>query len=243
MVDAMDAVGRWPAVAQLRAWERDQLRLRDGATLLDVGCGTGEAGIALVSAAGPAARLCGLDASEVMLSTARVRAADAGVTADLRLGDARDLPYESGSVDAVRSERTLQWIEDPDAALAENLRVLKTGGRMVLIDTNWDSFTIDRVDRDDLETLAAAMRGYRGTGYPWDSSCSTGAVILSSATSPAPRPRTWSRSSIRAIRSRTAVCRRCGWRPAGWSPPDAWTARRPSGCWPSSTTSVAATGC
>ena len=162
MVDGMDATTGWAAVQQLRAWERGRLDLRDGETLLDVGCGPADAGIALVSAAGPDARLLGFDASDVMLTVARERAALAGVTAEFRLGDASALPYADGSVDAARSERTLQWLPDPRVALAELVRVLRPGGRLVVIDTDWDSLTTDLPDRTDFETFLAAMRVARG---------------------------------------------------------------------------------
>ena len=165
MVDGMDATTGWAAVQQLRAWERGRLNLADGETLLDVGCGPADAGIELVSAAGPNARLLGFDASDVMLTVARGRAAHAGVTAEFRVGDASALPYESDSVDAVRSERMLQWLSDPGAALAHLVRVLRPGGRLVVIDTDWDSLTADLPDRTDYEVFHAAMRAARGIGF------------------------------------------------------------------------------
>ena len=161
----MDATTGWSSVRQLRAWERERLRLRDGETLLDVGCGPGDAGIALVSAAGAQARLLGLDASEVMLSVARERAAEAAVPAEFLCGDAQRLPYKSESVDAVRSERTLQWLPDPNAALSELVRVLRRGSRLVVIDTDWDSLTVDLPDLSDFGALRTAMRTARGPGF------------------------------------------------------------------------------
>lgn len=160
----MDAASRWPAVRRLRAWERDRLDLHDGETLLDVGCGPGDAGVALVAASG-GAKLLGLDASELMLAVARQRAAAAGVTAEFGIGDAQKLPYDSGTVDALRSERTLQWLPDPTAALAEYVRVLEPGGRLVVTDTDWDSLTMDLPDRRDFEAMRAAARAFRGHNW------------------------------------------------------------------------------
>ena len=161
----MDATSGWPSVRQLRAWEHERLRVRNGETLLDVGCGPGDAGIALVAAAGAETRLLGLDASEVMLSVARERAAAANVTAEFLQGDAQRLPYASESVDAVRCERTLQWLPDPNAALSELVRVLRPGSRLVVVDTDWDSLTVDMPDLSDFEAVRTAMRAARGPGF------------------------------------------------------------------------------
>jgi ubiquinone/menaquinone biosynthesis C-methylase UbiE len=48
-----------------------------------------------------------------------------------------------GGVFVVRSDRTLQWLADPEAAVAELARVLQPGGLLALIDTSWDTFEID----------------------------------------------------------------------------------------------------
>ncbi len=165
LVDGMDATTRWPAVRQLRAWERDRLALVAGETLLDVGCGPGDAGVALVAGAGGTARLVGIDASERMLAVARERAAAAGVAAEFRVGDAAALPEPDGSVDALRSERMLQWVPDPDAALREFVRVLRPGGRLVVIDTDWNSLTIDLPDLTAFRAAQAAMQRFRGGGF------------------------------------------------------------------------------
>lgn len=165
LVAGMDATTSWAAVQQLRAWERERLGLQEGETLLDVGCGPADAGIALVSAAGSGARLLGFDASDVMITAARERAARAGITAEFRVGDAAALPYDDRSIDTVRSERTLQWLPDPAAALAELVRVLRPGGRLVVIDTDWDSLTSDLPDRTSFEVFHAAMRTARGPGF------------------------------------------------------------------------------
>lgn len=165
LIAGMDTVTRWPAVQQLRAWESERMRLRDGETLLDVGCGSADAGLAIVAAAGPRARLEGLDASETMLSVARERAERAEVEADFRVGDAQALPYESDSLDAVRTERTLQWLPDPGAALVELVRVLRPGGRLTAIDTDWSSLTVDVVDHSDFDAFLAAAEKLRGPGF------------------------------------------------------------------------------
>jgi SAM-dependent methyltransferase len=68
------------------------------------------------------------------------------------VGVASSLNEPDDSFDAARSERTLQWLADPAAAVAEMVRVVRPGGRVSLIDTDWSTFTID-VGDDALATL------------------------------------------------------------------------------------------
>ena len=68
--------------------------------------------------------------------------------------DAAALDEPDDSFDAVRSERTLQWLPDPRAAVAEMSRVARPGGQVSLIDSDWSTFAID-IDDDD---IAARVR-------------------------------------------------------------------------------------
>ena len=78
------------------------------------------------------------------------------------VGDACTLDAPDDSFDVVRSERTLQWLTNPEAAVAEMTRVLRPGGLVSLVDTDWSTFEID-VGDDDLATrVREAMRTERG---------------------------------------------------------------------------------
>lgn len=154
----MDTTSQWPATRRLRQWERRQLNLAPGERLLDVGCGLGEAAIALAADLGDTGGIVGVDASEEMLQVARAGARAAGCNARFTVGDAVALDEPGASFDAVRSERTLQWVNDPLAAVAEMARVVRPGGRVTLLDTAWSSFTIDVGDRDLSARVREAMR-------------------------------------------------------------------------------------
>jgi SAM-dependent methyltransferase len=78
-----------------------------------------------------------------MLDEARRRAREAGVTAEFEVGDAMALAFPDDTFDATRSERTFQWLPKAEAALAEMVRVTRPGGTVVVIDTDWGSFSID----------------------------------------------------------------------------------------------------
>ena len=149
LLETMEATGRWEATFRLRAWEREQLNLAPGQRLLDVGCGLGDAALALADDLGNDGEIVGIDASAEMIAGARSRARTARCRVRFTVGNALELAEPNSTFDAVRSERTLQWLTDPKAAVAEMARVLRPGGLLSLIETDWSTFEID-VGDDDL---------------------------------------------------------------------------------------------
>ena len=109
---------------------RQWLAERADGRVLEVAIGTGRnlpyypAGVALT----------GLELSPAMLAIARQRATGLGLTADLREGDAQDMPFADNSFDTVVCALSLCTIPDPTAAIAQMRRVLRPGGRLLLLD-------------------------------------------------------------------------------------------------------------
>ena len=162
LLATMNASAELDAIRQLRGWERAQLGSSGGARLLDVGCGLGEAALALAEDLGVDGEVVGVDRSEAMVRAARANALTARCRVRFTVGDACALDEPDGQFDVVRSERTLQWLADPAAAVAEMARVLRPHGRLSLIDTDWSTFTIDVGDADITARVADAMRDERG---------------------------------------------------------------------------------
>ena len=162
LLATMDATARWTATRQLRAWERTELGLGRGQRLLDVGCGLGEAALALAGDLGPDGEVVGVDISAEMVRAALSRVGIAPCRTRFLVGDACSLAEPDASFDAVRSERTLQWLADPAAAVAEMARVVRPGGRVSLIDTDWATFAIDIGDAAIAAMVRDAMRTERG---------------------------------------------------------------------------------
>ncbi len=79
-------------------------------------------------------RLSGIDLSPAMLEIARKRAEELGVDADLGEGDAQQLPFADASFDTVVCTLSLCTIPDDRRAIAEMKRVLRPGGRLLLLD-------------------------------------------------------------------------------------------------------------
>ncbi len=78
--------------------------------------------------------LTAIELSPAMMAIARQRAADLGREVDFREGDAEHLPFDDASFDTVVCALSLCTIPSPDAALGEMRRVLRPGGRLLLLD-------------------------------------------------------------------------------------------------------------
>jgi len=154
LVATMDETAGWDSTRELRRWERGGLGLVRGQRLLDVGCGLGDAALALADDLGEYGEIVGVDASTEMLRIARERATAATCRVRWSVGDAIALDEQDASFDAVRSERTLQWVADPSRAVGEMARVVRPGGRVSLIDTDWSTFRVDVGD----DQLGARVR-------------------------------------------------------------------------------------
>ena len=136
-----------PSVEEQRAYAVRDLGLvsRDVSVVLDVACGPGnfsrslaEAMLTEPSGASPVTGLeplvIGLDASEPMIARASVDTDDDEHVAYL-LGDARDLPFDDDTVDAVCCYAALYLVPEPYRVLDEMIRVLRPGGRIALMTT------------------------------------------------------------------------------------------------------------
>src|SRR6478735_3244017 len=125
LVAMMDATDAWPAVRAARAWVLDQVAVDERAVVLDAGCGPGTFGASVAGCT------VDVDRSSVMLRETRRRRPDARVV----LADVTRLPVRDGCADLVRIERVLQWMRDPQPAMAELARVTAPGGWLAVTDT------------------------------------------------------------------------------------------------------------
>jgi arsenite methyltransferase len=129
-VAALDELPLWSAPFGLRLL--DVVPLDSGATVLDVGCGTGFPLLELAHRLGPRARLVGLDPwpGALARAQAKCRVQEAKGVLLVR-GVAERLPLGDGTVDLVVSNNGLNNVRNLRAALGECARVTRTGGRLV----------------------------------------------------------------------------------------------------------------
>jgi demethylmenaquinone methyltransferase/2-methoxy-6-polyprenyl-1,4-benzoquinol methylase len=127
-----DANERQARVTGLKA-----LGLQPGERVLEIGFGTGNEILDLAEAVGAGGRVAGIDVSPGMLAVAqrKVGAKQPATPIDLRVGDARQLPFADKAFDAAYSSFTLELFpeEDLPTVLAEARRVLRDGGRLAVV--------------------------------------------------------------------------------------------------------------
>lgn len=131
----------------------ERMALKPGAAVLEVGCGPGTDLLDLVDVVGPTGCLVGIDASDTMIAEARRRAADSRGNVTFEVGDVQALPFPDGEFDVCRAARLLEHVPDIRAALAEMVRVIRPGGRVVVFDFDWDTLTIDHPDKATTRTV------------------------------------------------------------------------------------------
>jgi demethylmenaquinone methyltransferase/2-methoxy-6-polyprenyl-1,4-benzoquinol methylase len=112
----------------------DRAELSPGDTALDVCCGTGDFALELAGRVGPTGTVVGCDFSEEMLVIARRKAAERGAEVRFEWADALELPYDAASFDAATVGFGVRNLADLQAGIVELTRVLKPGGRLVILE-------------------------------------------------------------------------------------------------------------
>ena len=120
-----------------RAWKAYTVavaNLREGDRVLDIAGGTGDLAKAFSSKVGSRGRVVLTDINEAMLRQGRDRLLDAGLNLPTAICDAEALPFASGSFDLVSVAFGLRNMTHKDRALAEMNRVLRPGGRLLVLE-------------------------------------------------------------------------------------------------------------
>lgn len=126
-----------------------------GERVVDVGCGPGLLAIELSAAVGEKGRVIGIDSSSAMIGLAEKRCGDLSNIL-LQEGDATDLDLDDASADVVCCTQVLLYVSDHEKAIAEMFRVLKPGGRVVVMETDWRSAVLHSNDEELTEQIIAA---------------------------------------------------------------------------------------
>jgi len=149
---AVEAMYLTPDVVGQRTHVMAAMGLRPGMAALDIGVGPGLLAHDMGKAVTEAGSVTGVDMSRAMVAMAAERCADMDWVT-IEHGEAEQLPVASGSMDVVVSTQVYEYVTDMGAALHEAKRVLKPGGRLVVLDTDWDSIVWHSSNRDRMERV------------------------------------------------------------------------------------------
>jgi arsenite methyltransferase len=151
---AVEAVYAYRDVVEQRRATLAALALEPGERVLDIGCGPAYLAAEMAEAVGAEGFVLGVDPSPAMLAIA-ARRASPGM--ELAEGHALSLPSPDASFDAAVSTQVYEYVEDIAGALVEARRVLKPGGRLLILDTDWDSIVWRSGDD---ERMARVLRAW-----------------------------------------------------------------------------------
>ncbi len=149
-IRVLDTARLEPAYRAYKTRVGELLEPRRGERLLEVGVGAGSDALALAARFG--VTVVGVDSSQTMVDEARRRGLQ-----EAHVADAASLPFAAASFDACFADRTFQHLADPEAALAEMVRVTRPGGRILVADPDYDTQVVDVAD----QVLARQVLRYR----------------------------------------------------------------------------------
>lgn len=139
----LDRVEALPDVIARRRRSYEQLALQPGIFAAEIGCGTGTAAREMSTLVHPGGHTYGFDISGQFVTLARARAFAASAKVEFHVADAVTLPLANACLDAYRAERVYMHLKRPETALSEAFRVLRPGGRLLVMDQDWDSLLFD----------------------------------------------------------------------------------------------------
>jgi len=134
------------------------LRLEPSQFALDLGCGCGDDLREMANLVAPSGLAIGMDRSAALIEEARRRHAMCGLPLKFEEGDAAHLPWSDGFFHACYADRVLQHLNNPDRALRELHRVLKPGGRIVVVERDWEMVRLDAKDATTTNTILQRAR-------------------------------------------------------------------------------------
>lgn len=159
--DYIETMYRTAEVVEQRRVTLELLDPRPGEDVLDIGCGPGYLAGELADRVGASGSVRGVDSSTSMLAIARRRSpGEDAAPVRLVAADALSLPFPDSSFDAVTATQVYEYVSDVPSALVEARRVLRPGGRLLILDTDWDSLVWHSSDPVRMHRVLTAWDGH-----------------------------------------------------------------------------------
>ncbi len=125
----------------------DILAVKKGDYILDVGCGTGDDARLLAKRVGRGGKVVGVDINQSLIDCARKQTESLNLPLEFHQADVYDLTsLDDNKFDGCRADRTLQHLKYPHIALAQMIRTLRPGGRIVVSEPDWGTLVVDSPD-------------------------------------------------------------------------------------------------
>jgi class 3 adenylate cyclase/ubiquinone/menaquinone biosynthesis C-methylase UbiE len=160
LVAAMDFWESLPSIQRVRTAASAHLAALPGDVICDIGCGPGTELVRIAQIVGPEGVAIGIDPSLVMLEESQRRADDANVRLELHERDGRDTGLPADHCDGVRMERVIQHVGDIDGLVTEAIRITRSGGRIVLVDSDWGSLMVYPGDRVLVDSITGVFASH-----------------------------------------------------------------------------------
>jgi ubiquinone/menaquinone biosynthesis C-methylase UbiE len=123
---------------KIRQATLDLVRIKPGEPVLEVGCGTGSLTLAAKARVGSQSQVCGIDIAPDMIATARKKAEKAGLDIQFQVGRIESIPFPDNQFGLVLSSMMIHHVHGNEAkqkGFEDIFRVLKPGGRLLIVDT------------------------------------------------------------------------------------------------------------
>ncbi|MDH3601526.1 MAG: methyltransferase domain-containing protein [Candidatus Tectomicrobia bacterium] len=165
LITFLDAGSTVEGIQRVKRESLTQLDLQTGHRVLDVGCGTGEDVRNLAHVVGSQGCAIGVDVSGVMIAEAANRHGDCGLPVAFGVSDAQYLAFADATFDRCRTDRALMHLKHPEQGLAEMVRVVRPGGKVVVFDFDWGTTFVDHPDESTTRKVIRAFSD--GVQHGW----------------------------------------------------------------------------
>lgn len=145
-----------PDVVAQREAVLSTLDLQQGEYVLDIGSGPGLLAHDIAKAVGQTGMVRGIDISDAMVALSEERCSNLPFV-EFQVADATELPFPNDEFNVAVSTQVYEYVKDVSAALNELYRVLRPGGRALILDTDWETLIWNTSDQERMKGILAAF--------------------------------------------------------------------------------------